>query len=195
MTAEAPTERQLQVLLAWFRLRNYKAVAEQLGIAVQTAKNTLAVFRQQARTDNDGLVKRYFKYLGELDGDPSAYRRIRYELDEDYRERQRRIAREGMKRIRAARADQRKELYQELFEAQKGRCAICGVHESEKVARSGRVRRLAIDHDHATGATRGLLCTACNVMLGNAEDSPERLEKGARYLRSRTSHNVEGTAA
>ena len=176
-------------------MHNYKAVAEHLGIAVQTSKNTLAIFRQQARTDNDGLLKRYWKYLVVLQGDPGAYRKIRYQLDEDYRERQRRIAREGMQRIRAARMDQRKELYQELYDAQEGRCAICGVHDSEKVARSGRVRRMALDHDHLTGVTRGLLCTACNVMLGHAEDNPDRLEKGARYLRGATSHNQKGTAA
>lgn len=42
------------------------------------------------------------------------------------------------------------EEYQELFEAQRGRCYICH--------RKPRTLRLAVDHDHATGEVRGLLC-------------------------------------
>lgn len=61
---------------------------------------------------------------------------------------------------------------------QEGRCAIC------------RERLLSgtgthIDHDHATGCVRGLLCPFCNHMLGNARDNPEYLIEAARYLRRR----------
>src|SRR5271156_1135345 len=56
-----------------------------------------------------------------------------------------------------------------------GCCDICGRMPQ------GR-RRLNFDHDHATGAFRGWLCHACNVLLGYAEDSQERLLAAVRYL-------------
>jgi hypothetical protein len=74
--------------------------------------------------------------------------------------------------------------------AQGGGCAICGDMPPDKVA--GRPRKdgtrsttsgLEYDHDHETGAGRGLLCHSCNVMLGWARDLPERLEAAAAYLR------------
>ncbi len=50
---------------------------------------------------------------------------------------------------------------------------------------AGRTRQGAcLDHCHATGAKRGWLCNNCNVMLGNAKDSPAILRKAAEYLDS-----------
>jgi Autographiviridae endonuclease VII len=46
----------------------------------------------------------------------------------------------------------------------------------------GRYIKLAIDHCHVSGATRGLLCTPCNTALGSAEDDPSRLRALADYL-------------
>ena len=51
--------------------------------------------------------------------------------------------------------------YDEMFKAQGGVCAICGKPEKS--------RRISVDHDHATGRARGLLCTNCNVTLGKLE--------------------------
>lgn len=51
-------------------------------------------------------------------------------------------------------------------------CAICG-----KPAQ-------AVDHDHQTGAVRGVLCHKCNTGIGFLGDSPERLESAIRYLRA-----------
>ena len=70
----------------------------------------------------------------------------------------------------------RRKHYPALFEAQGGRCAICGTHES-KVG-----RKLHVDHDHETEVIRELLCGSCNMGLGNFKDDPERLAKAIEYL-------------
>jgi hypothetical protein len=71
-------------------------------------------------------------------------------------------------------------LYRTLFQMQGGRCAICG--EPETAKHNGRVKGLAVDHVHATGRIRGLLCGNCNNGLGRFMDSPARLRKAAQYL-------------
>lgn len=48
---------------------------------------------------------------------------------------------------------------QKLSDAQGAKCAICGKHESQFT------RRLSVDHNHATGKVRGLLCFRCNKFL------------------------------
>lgn len=64
-------------------------------------------------------------------------------------------------------------IYQILYKAQSGLCAIC--HKPEKV--------LSIDHDHRnSGCIRGLLCNACNVALGGFRDNPKTLQNAIRYL-------------
>lgn len=50
-------------------------------------------------------------------------------------------------------------------------CAICK-----------STAQLVGDHDHETGAPRGILCRNCNLALGNMFDSPERLRAAAAYL-------------
>jgi hypothetical protein len=42
--------------------------------------------------------------------------------------------------------------------------------------------RLVIDHDHATGAIRGVLCHHCNIALGLLGEALERIEGLRRYL-------------
>jgi len=51
--------------------------------------------------------------------------------------------------------------YDEMFAAQNGVCAICGEAPEGK--------RLAVDHDHATGQVRSLLCDRCNWKIGVLE--------------------------
>jgi hypothetical protein len=64
--------------------------------------------------------------------------------------------------------------YEEMLAKQKGLCAIC-------VGLPG-VRALGVDHDHATGLIRGLLCSNCNRGIGHFKDKPELLREAAEYL-------------
>lgn len=61
-----------------------------------------------------------------------------------------------------------------MHEAQGGRCACCGEE-----------KRLVVDHNHKTGAVRGLLCNACNVVLGLVNDDTEHLRKLVVYVENR----------
>lgn len=56
-----------------------------------------------------------------------------------------------------------------LLELQNGVCALCGKPETVK-NNQGELRALAIDHDHATGKVRGLLCMRCNTNLAVLEN-------------------------
>lgn len=47
--------------------------------------------------------------------------------------------------------------YAALLEAQGGHCALC--------PSTPKARRLHVDHDHASGRVRGLLCHRCNRAL------------------------------
>ncbi len=64
--------------------------------------------------------------------------------------------------------------------AQKGLCAICGKPETLVVR--GKVRRLAVDHDHLTGRVRRLLCLGCNTGIGKFQHDPALLRAAADYL-------------
>lgn len=71
------------------------------------------------------------------------------------------------------------EEYQTRLVAQEGRCAIC------KEATTGACgRALHVDHCHATGKVRGLLCGKCNTLLGFVNDRLEILEAAKNYLLS-----------
>jgi hypothetical protein len=78
------------------------------------------------------------------------------------------------------------EQYDALLAAHRGVCAVCERPNNQNDRRTGQHRRLHIDHDHATGKVRGLLCAKCNSALGHADDSPERLRAMALYLERST---------
>lgn len=69
------------------------------------------------------------------------------------------------------------EQYNDLFQKQQGRCAICGVHQS-KINKA-----LAVDHSHRNNKIRGLLCMNCNRGIGLLKDDPSILQRAMIYLR------------
>ena len=64
------------------------------------------------------------------------------------------------------------EAFDVLLDIQRGACAICRVPMASP----------HVDHDHATGRVRGLLCSGCNRGLGGFRDSPKSLVAAADYL-------------
>ncbi len=69
--------------------------------------------------------------------------------------------------------------YERMWSAQDGRCKVCRV----EMIRGGRTMdAVNVDHDHATGRVRGLLCSYCNLALGYAKDDAARLRALADYL-------------
>ncbi len=70
--------------------------------------------------------------------------------------------------------------YDAMGEAQGYRCAICNQPERRTIR--GNVIVLAVDHNHATGKVRGLLCHACNVGVGMFRESPELLQNAIEYI-------------
>jgi len=71
--------------------------------------------------------------------------------------------------------------YKEMLRQQNNVCAICGEPETRKY--NGIVIKLAVDHCHATGKVRGLLCSTCNIALGRFQDSTDLLTKAVNYLK------------
>lgn len=194
--SERVTPRMLDFLAAWFQSggSNVKA-AERLGTNSQIVRNTLMYLRRVegapsnmvlAMTHMEQIRFRDVVPVGEYERtkmgltreESLARRRDRYQHDPEYRERVKRLSRNSMRNHRS-----RNLKYQALVERNGEQCEICGRPKQIVMGPDQVIRRLAIDHDHATGATRGLLCTQCNTMLGNAGDSPERLEAAAAYLR------------
>jgi hypothetical protein len=65
--------------------------------------------------------------------------------------------------------------YERILALQGGKCAICRSRPKKK--------RLAVDHNHKTGAVRGLLCGRCNhELLGAGWDSRNVLIAAVNYL-------------
>lgn len=65
--------------------------------------------------------------------------------------------------------------YDDLLDAQGGRCAIC--------RKPPKTKSLAVDHDHRTGRIRGLLCSFCNYnLLGRRDRDVHLFLRAYEYL-------------
>lgn len=77
------------------------------------------------------------------------------------------------------------EEYNVMSEAQNHKCYICGKPEM-----NNKNKVLCVDHDHRTGAIRGLLCGLCNKGLGCFLDNQKLLNQAIKYLQNYEKFNT-----
>lgn len=123
---------------------------------------------------------------------------IQYQVDwtrkQDGTQRQRHVAKERIKRQQEpekwrdywqekkyANYGVSKAWFDERLVDQGGVCAICGCGETGR-HQSGHLFPLCIDHNHATGKVRGLLCRLCNNHLHSVEKKPDWPRLAVAYL-------------
>lgn len=72
------------------------------------------------------------------------------------------------------------EEFRAIESAQDGRCAICRRAPGEGID----AKRLAVDHNHDSGAIRGLLCRHCNTGIGLFREDAGVMDRAAYYVRN-----------
>lgn len=68
--------------------------------------------------------------------------------------------------------------YNSLLEQQNNSCAICLETFKEK----DKYNQPCVDHCHVTGKVRGILCTRCNVAIGQLKEDTNILQQAIKYL-------------
>lgn len=68
----------------------------------------------------------------------------------------------------------------ELIKDQRGLCALCREQDAQQV-----------DHDHASGHIRGVLCGGCNAGLGQFMEDPEIIRRAIDYLKRHRPDSVQ----
>lgn len=71
--------------------------------------------------------------------------------------------------------------YEVMYEDQQGLCVICRTEGF--VMDPKHTMKLVVDHCHATGVVRGLLCHNCNRALGLLHDDTTALQRAIDYLK------------
>ena len=77
--------------------------------------------------------------------------------------------------------------YITMLKMQGGVCAICGKGQRNTTKK----KALSVDHCHASGKIRGLLCSACNSAIGHLEDDIPRMSSAIDYLKKHLSKTKE----
>ncbi len=77
--------------------------------------------------------------------------------------------------------------YYALLSSQDQKCAIC------RTPFDPQRKHFAVDHCHASGKIRGILCEPCNLGLGYFRDNTDRLGAAIRYLATTSASPSAGT--
>jgi hypothetical protein len=88
------------------------------------------------------------------------------------------------RRLLARKYNMSLEEYTERGDAQRWLCISCGGKPNQL--------GLVVDHDHATGKVRGLLCSKCNSALGLLDDDLKKVRNLVSYLRRHQRETLTG---
>ena len=70
-----------------------------------------------------------------------------------------------------------------MIASQNGLCSICKATMTTAAKMTkGKATDAVVDHCHATGKVRGILCRRCNATLGLVDDKVDRLQSSIDYL-------------
>lgn len=151
-----------------------------MGVMTDTAKEQEQKLKQRERmkrwrAEKQDHIRSYQKAWREKNADHvkaynAEYMPDYYQRDSAAQSRKRRNLREYNLTI---------DDFNAMWVQQGGKCAICD-HDMEPKGR--KKEAVSVDHNHATGNVRGLLCRGCNHGIGNLKDSPEVLKRAIQYL-------------
>lgn len=63
--------------------------------------------------------------------------------------------------------------YNQLLIKQNNKCKLC---------KEGPIHKPVVDHNHLTGAVRGIVCQGCNIIIGFFEVRPKAFAKVSEYI-------------
>jgi len=110
---------------------------------------------------------------------PPSYYRKQLEAQKRRRakdpEKAKEIGRASEHRRRLKRYGVTEQWYTDTLKEQKNLCEIC-------LNQLVPGRTTHVDHNHSTGQVRGLLCSHCNFLIGNAKEDKFRLMQAITYL-------------
>lgn len=151
-------------------------------LPTQRARRCLACKAETKRRWNEENKQRYKEYFQE-----------RYRLNSDMLKVRRNRLKESMSPADYSRIVRDKNLrikfgigvdeFDRMFAEQGNCCAICRGQEHQS-------RNWHVDHCHASGAIRQILCGHCNGMLGFASDSVAVLRAAISYLETHSQREV-----
>lgn len=167
--ARARKERSALTHKAWYRKNKEKIARQHKEWRLRNPEKRKQKDKEWAERNHEKVReagRRYFKSHRELCAERS--KRWRAKNPEKVKQANHR---NGVKRYGLT-----VEQYAQMLIAQNGGCAICG--KAEK-----RGSRLHVDHVHATGKVRGLLCTNHNVAIGMLQDDTVMIARLIKYIR------------
>src|SRR5579872_193612 len=78
--------------------------------------------------------------------------------------------------------------YEAIMMAQNHKCAIC---RTPLIMYGSMIGKTAVDHNHANGQVRGILCWHCNCALGSMRDNVEIAKSCVEYLEMDGAFNLQ----